>query len=71
MTYFNSLLLPPAAAVRLAARLRSRPRPESELALTPPALNSVLELPLRIEAALLKSGGRLPAGLSLLALLRR
>jgi len=72
ITYFNSLLLPPAAAVRLAERLRRRPRRPgvSDLDLTPRAINGLLELPLRLEAAWLRSGYRLPAGLSLLAVLR-
>jgi SAM-dependent methyltransferase len=67
-TYFNSLLLAPAAAVRLGGRLRRRPRPEgvSDLHATPPSLNRVLELPMRLEAGILKRGARLPAGLSLL-----
>jgi hypothetical protein len=42
----------------------------SELSLTPPALDRVLEWPSRAEAALLRSGVRLPVGLSLLAVLR-
>jgi SAM-dependent methyltransferase len=73
VTYFNTLLLAPAAIVRLAERLRRRPRAAtaSDLDLTPRALNGALEVPLRIEAALLRHGGRLPAGLSLLAVLRR
>jgi SAM-dependent methyltransferase len=73
ITYFNSLLLPPAAAVRLAERVRRRPRRPgvSDLDLTPRAVNGLLELPLRLEAAWLRSGARLPAGLSLLAVLRR
>lgn len=73
LTYFNSLLLPPAAVVRLASRLRQRPRRAdvSDLDYTPPALNGALEMPLRFEAAVLRHGGRLPAGLSLLAVLRR
>ena len=72
-TYFNSLLLPPAAAVRLAERRRRRPRPEgvSDLHLTPPLLDPVLELPMRLEAALIRRGGAMPAGLSLLAMARR
>jgi SAM-dependent methyltransferase len=68
MTSFNSLLLPVAAAVRLAQRQR---RPDSrynpELNLGPAWLNSVLERPLRAEARWLDRGGTLPAGLSLLA----
>jgi SAM-dependent methyltransferase len=69
-THFNSLLLGPAAAVRLAQR-RRRTHARSDLALTPSALNSVLELPLRLESRLVAAGTRLPAGLSLLAVLRR
>lgn len=72
LTYFNSLLLPAAATVRLAGRLRHSSRPErSQLALTPRSLNGLLELPLRLEAAYLRTGARLPAGLSLFAVLRR
>jgi SAM-dependent methyltransferase len=73
-THFNSLLLLPAAAVRLASRIglgapvrRSR----SDLSLTPQLLDPLLELPLRIEAALIARGATLPAGLSLLATFRR
>jgi SAM-dependent methyltransferase len=69
-THFNGLLLAPAAAVRVAQRHR-RGHPHSDLALTPPVLNRVLELPLRLESRLLAMGTRLPAGLSLLAVLRR
>lgn len=70
ITYFNALLLPPAAAVRLAERSRHHPR-RSDLQLTPALLNGLLEMPLRLEAAWLRSGYRLPVGLSLLAVLRR
>src|SRR5690349_15378705 len=69
-THFNGLLLAPAAAVRLAQR-RRRAHPRSDLELTPAALDGLLELPLRLEARLLRAGLRLPAGLSLLAVLRR
>jgi SAM-dependent methyltransferase len=69
-THFNSLLLAPAAAVRLAQRHR-RGHARSDLDLTPPVLNGVLELPLRLESRLVAAGARLPAGLSLLAVLRR
>jgi SAM-dependent methyltransferase len=70
-TYFNSVLLPPAAAVRLLERRRRRPAEFSDLQMTPAGWDPVLELPMRLEAALLRRGARLPAGLSLLAVLRR
>jgi SAM-dependent methyltransferase len=66
-THFNSLLLAPAVAVRLAGRVREGGRRRSELALTPQWLTPVLELPLRLEAAYLGRGGSLPAGLSVAA----
>jgi SAM-dependent methyltransferase len=71
-TYFNSAYLLPAALVRLATRSRSEDDGDhsSELSLTPPSLDALLELPLRFEAALIGRGGSLPAGLSLLAVLR-
>lgn len=69
-TYFNSLLLPPAALARVATR-RMPSRGRSDLELTPARLDHVLEAPLRLEAALLARGMRLPAGLSLLCVCRR
>jgi SAM-dependent methyltransferase len=69
-THFNSLLLPPAAAVRLAERKR-RHEQRSELTMTPRWLSPVLELPLRFEAALLRRGVSLAAGLSVAALFVR
>ncbi|MBV9425497.1 MAG: class I SAM-dependent methyltransferase [Solirubrobacterales bacterium] len=69
MTSFNSLLLAPAAAVRLARRRRRRSDYESELTIGPPWLNSALEQPLRAEARWLATGHTLPFGLSLLAVL--
>ncbi|MDX6726540.1 MAG: hypothetical protein QOK49_1345 [Baekduia sp.] len=69
-THFNSLLLGPAAAVRVLQR-RRRGHAQSDLDLTPGRLNGMLELPLRLESGLLGAGTRLPAGLSLLAVLRR
>jgi SAM-dependent methyltransferase len=66
-THFNALLLVPAAAVRLAERAGLTPRAGSDLDRTPPVLDRLLERPLEIEAALLRRGCRLPAGLSLLA----
>jgi SAM-dependent methyltransferase len=73
MTSFNSLLLAPAAAVRLARRHR-RPSNNGEyttdLQIGPSWLNGVLERPLRIEARWLSRGRTLPVGLSLLGILR-
>ncbi|MDQ6915756.1 MAG: class I SAM-dependent methyltransferase, partial [Actinomycetota bacterium] len=68
-TYFNSILLAPAAAVRLVARRPGR-RARSQIELTPRALDRVLELPMRAEAAAIRRGVRLPAGLSLMAVFR-
>lgn len=71
MTAFNSLLLGPAALVRLAQRRRY---PDSnyspELELVPPWLNGLLERPLQAEALWLSKGRTLPAGLSLMALMK-
>jgi SAM-dependent methyltransferase len=65
-TYFNALLLPVAAVWRLGERLRPGRAPAtSELKRTPAALDWLMEQPLRAEAALLRSGRRIPAGLSL------
>lgn len=68
-THFNALLLPVAAAWRLGDRLRtSQAPPTSELVRTPTSLNWLLEQPLRAEAALLRTGRRIPAGLSLVGI---
>ena len=67
-TYFNSLLLPVAASVRLVDRLR--PAQSADVDRTPPVLNDLLERPLLAEAKLLATGRRLPAGLSLLGVFR-
>jgi SAM-dependent methyltransferase len=70
-TYFNSLLLPLAIAYRSLSRvLRSRDEPASDLGRTPGRLNSLLERPLHWEARVIAHGRRIPAGLSLLAVLR-
>jgi SAM-dependent methyltransferase len=69
MTSFNSLLFPPAAAVRLLQRWRPPSDYKPDLNLGPAWLNTVLERPLALEASLLARGRTLPAGLSLLAVL--
>ena len=69
MTGFNVVYLAPAALVRIARR-EQREGGDSELELTPPSLDRALELPLRLEAALVRRGIDLPTGLSLVAVLR-
>lgn len=71
-TYFNSLLLPAAIVLRVLDRINRSKTTESSLDLwVPPApLNWLLERPLALEAALIARGGRIPAGLSLLAVFR-
>lgn len=70
MTGFNVVYLPAAALVRIARRgVPDQDDQASELALTPPALNGILELPLRLEATLVRRGMDLPTGLSLLAVM--
>ena len=66
-SYFNAFLLGPAAVVRLTRRRSGADSGHSELGLTPGWLNGLLEWPLRVEAAMLRGGARLPFGLSLLA----
>ncbi|MEA2333274.1 MAG: hypothetical protein QOH58_3412 [Thermoleophilaceae bacterium] len=63
-TYFNSVLLPPIAAVRGVQR--RRPEPETtDYDLTPGWLNEALTLPMRAEAELIERGVSLPAGVSI------
>jgi SAM-dependent methyltransferase len=71
LTGFNVAYLAPAALVRIVRRRTTTETSAaaSELALTPPSLNPALELPLRLEAALIRRGYDLPPGLSLLAVL--
>ena len=70
-THFNSLLLPAAILLRILDRF-SRKTTESSLDLwvPPQPFNWLLERPMRLEAALIGRGGRIPAGLSLLAVFR-
>jgi ubiquinone/menaquinone biosynthesis C-methylase UbiE len=68
-TGFNVVYLAPAALVRLIRR-EGEEAGGSELELTPQSLDAVLELPLRLEAALVRRGVNLPTGLSLLGILR-
>ncbi|HXQ44725.1 MAG TPA: methyltransferase domain-containing protein [Acidimicrobiales bacterium] len=69
-TYFNSILLPAVAAARVVSRLSSR-RGHTDLDRTPALLNRALELPLKLEAALITRGVRFPAGVSIGLVCRR
>ena len=70
-TYFNSLLLPVAILLRVIERFNTKTTESSLDLWVPPApLNWTLERPLALEAAVIGRGGRIPAGLSLLALFR-
>jgi SAM-dependent methyltransferase len=70
-TYFNSLLLPVAILLRVLERVNTKTTESSlDLWVPPSALNWLLERPLTLEAAMIEHGGRIPAGLSLLAVLR-
>jgi SAM-dependent methyltransferase len=72
-TSFNSLLLAPAAAFRVAQRRRgshTNGGASPELRTGPAWLNAALEAPLALEARWLARGGTLGAGLSLMVLLR-
>ena len=68
LSYYNSLLLPPIAAVRLLGKLRSRPessQASSDVSLPPAPLNSALAALFGAEAHLL-AHMRLPIGASLI-----
>jgi SAM-dependent methyltransferase len=70
-TYFNSLLLPVAIVLRVLERVNTKTTESSlDLWVPPEPLNWVLERPLALEAGAIKRGGRIPAGLSLLAVFR-
>jgi len=70
-TYFNSLLLPAAILLRVLDRFNRKTTESSlDLWVPPEPLNWLLERPLQLESALIGRGGRIPAGLSLLAVFR-
>ncbi len=70
-TYFNSLLLPVAIMLRALDRLDTKTTESSlDLWVPPQPLNWLLERPLSLEAAMVAHGGRIPVGLSLLAVYR-
>ena len=67
-TFFNSLLLAPAAVTRLLQRFRPAGG-SSDLSRTPAILNDLLEHVLGVEARAIRAGLRLPFGLSLMAVM--
>jgi SAM-dependent methyltransferase len=70
-THFNALLLPAAILLRVLERFKANATASSlDLWVPPMALNWLLERPLLLEASLIGRGGRIPAGLSLLAVFR-
>jgi SAM-dependent methyltransferase len=70
-TYFNSLLLPAAIILRVLDRLSTKTTESSlDLWVPPRPFNWLLERPLALEAGVIAHGGRIPAGLSLLAVFR-
>jgi len=70
-THFNSLLLPVAIILRALDRVTPQATNSSLDLWVPPApLNWLLRQPLELESRMINAGRRIPAGLSLLALLR-
>ncbi len=70
LSHYNTLLFPPAAALRLVTKLFARRAGSGDLAIPPRAINRLLTRILRSESNLL---GRvpLPFGLSLVAVVRK
>jgi 2-polyprenyl-3-methyl-5-hydroxy-6-metoxy-1,4-benzoquinol methylase len=70
LSHYNTLLFPPAAAVRLASKFVGERSKPGDLTTPPPALNHLLARVMASEANLL---GRVPVpfGLSLVAVLRK
>lgn len=70
-SYFNTMLLPPIAAVRWVRQRKGSAFAPTELAQTGPAANRVLRVPLALEARLVGAGVRLPTGVSIACLCQR
>jgi SAM-dependent methyltransferase len=70
LSHYNTLLFPPAAAVRMASKIVARKHGSGDLSCPPASINKLLERLLRSEANLL---GRVsfPFGLSLVAVIRK
>lgn len=70
LSHYNSLLFPPAAAVRMASKLVASRKKPGDLAIPPRFVNTFLGRIMGSEANLL-GRVRLPFGLSLIAVVRR
>ncbi len=70
LTYALTLLFPLSAALRLLERWLPVSNTGSAMELPAPPINAALRLPMMLEAALIARGGRLPFGLSVVALAR-
>jgi 2-polyprenyl-3-methyl-5-hydroxy-6-metoxy-1,4-benzoquinol methylase len=70
LSHYNTLLFPPAAAIRLASKVAARRHGSGDLAIPPRAINNLLARLMGSEANLL---GRMPFpfGLSLIAVMRK
>ena len=64
-TYFNSILLPPIAAVRAFRRGAADENGTTDYELTSGTLNRALGMPMQLEARAIAHGARLPAGVSI------
>jgi len=64
-TYFNTILLPPIAAVRALHRFGGRSPARTDYELTTGSLNRILGVPMQMEARAIARGVRLPAGVSI------
>lgn len=73
LSYFNTILFPAVAAVRVGRRIFSGGRqqpPKSDFSMPPPALNRLLTGLFSLEAGWV-AGGTLPVGVSLIAVARK
>lgn len=70
LSHYNTLLFPPAAAIRMASKIAARKHGSGDLSCPPSPINHLLEQLMRSEANLL---GRVPFpfGLSLVAVIRK
>ncbi|WP_298818763.1 class I SAM-dependent methyltransferase [Chloroflexus sp.] len=71
LTYALTLLFPLSATLRLLERLLPESSNSSAMELPASPMNAALRLPMMLEAAVIARGGRLPFGLSVIALARK